>query len=298
MNISLNSKFKINFLFITIGLLFIWVHNFLPSLEIRFGYMFFFCVVLTLGLVHGCLDFEIEKINDKETSLIWFLFSYILQILLVAIVWFFNPHLALFIFLACTAWHFGETDLSLFKADSSPTIIWLYGVGVTSWLLGCHLDDNLPYIYSLGLAKTSDIFFLANIEKITLYVRIASLFFLCVAVYFSNLYKSQNNIFLLSMLLLITYLLPILSAFTVYFGFWHSLNTLYLIKNDIQVTMKKLIYKAAPYLLVSVVMTMVMIKLFAVFNFGSETVLLVFVSSLTLPHAITMHGLLNRYRLS
>jgi len=188
--------------------------------------------------------------------------------------------------------------LSLFKVDSSPAIIWIYGVGVTSWLLGCHLDDNLPYVYALGLAKTSDKFFLANIEEITLYVRIVSFILVCVAVYFSDLYKSKNNMLLLSMLLLITYLLPVLSAFTVYFGFWHSLNTLYLIKNDIQVTMKKLVFKAAPYLLVSIVMTMVMIKLFAVFNFGSETVLLVFVSSLTLPHAITMHGLLKRYRLS
>jgi len=297
MKIALHAKSQINVLFLTIGLLFIGLHHFFPVFELNFGYLFFFGVVISLGLVHGCLDFEVEKVNNKNSSLLRFLSSYVFQILLVATIWFLNPLLALVIFLACTAWHFGETDLSLFKIDSPPAVVWIYGIGITSWLLGCHLDENLNYVYALGLAKTSDQYFLTHIEEITIYVRIISLLFISVAALYSGLYKSKHNLFFLTAILLITYLLPILSAFTVYFGFWHSINTLYLIKADIQITVKELLFKAAPYLIVSIVMTVVMIKLFAYFNLGSDTVLLVFVSSLTLPHAITMHGLLKRYRI-
>ena len=297
MPIVISPKAVINLSFLSIGTLMLGIHYLFPDFEVRYSYPILFGVVISLGLVHGCLDFEIAKNTNPQSKLLNFLTNYLAQILALSLVWLFNPQLALLIFLACTAWHFGETDLSLFKLNVNTLVIWVYGIGITTWLLGNHLEDNIQYIYDLGFAQPSNDFLQTNIHQITIGLRIVALAFIGFAVYFSGLYHSKSNLVLLFAMLSITYLLPILSAFTVYFGFWHSLHTLRLIKVDIKITTKGLFLKAAPYLVVSIIMTVLMILGFALFNLGSETVLLVFISSLTLPHASTMHSLLLRYRL-
>ena len=117
-----------------------------------------------------------------------------------------------------------------------------------------------------------------------------------IATILSGLYLSWRDTCMLFAMLMITWLLPMIPAFTVYFGFWHSMHTLFLIKQDIKVTTQGLISKATPYLAICVGITFVMMALFSQFSMGSEVVLVVFVSALTLPHAGTMHKLLLRYR--
>jgi beta-carotene 15,15'-dioxygenase len=286
----------INYTFTTVGIILMLIHYFFPSIEIQYSYPVLFVVVLTLGLIHGCLDYEIAKNTDSAVSLPIFTFKYLIQILAVALVWYFSPSLALLIFLACTAWHFGETDFSLFKLAVHPAVITLYGIGMTTWLLGCHLDENINYLYTLGLASPSNTWLISNIQTVTLAVSSLSLLFIFIAAIMSGLYKSITNTGLLLILLVVTWSLPVLLAFTVYFGFWHSLHTLLLIKSSISVSTKGLMSKAMPYLIISIVMTFVMIYFFSLINLGSEVVLVVFISSLTLPHAGVMHGLLLRYR--
>jgi len=298
MPIFFSAKAAVNLSFVGIGILMIGIHYLAPEFEVLYSYPILFGVVISLGLIHGCLDFEVAKRTNPQSKLLPFLIKYIAQILVLSLVWLVSPQLALLIFLACTAWHFGETDLSLFKLKANPLIIWVYGIGITTWLLGAHLDDNLQYLYDLGFASPSNRFLKTHLHKITIGIRLIALIVIGFTTYFAGLYKSKSNLALLVGILLITYLLPILSAFTVYFGFWHSLHTLRLIKSDIKITTKVLMIKAAPYLLISIGMTVVMILVFALFKLGSETVLLVFISSLTLPHATTMHHLLSRYRLN
>jgi beta-carotene 15,15'-dioxygenase len=294
---TLSPQSKINLLFLLVSITLMLMHHFALTIETSVSYPILFGVVLSLGLIHGCLDFEIAKRTNPQSTLARFLLGYITQILAVGLVWLVNPQLALLIFLACTAWHFGETDLSLFKRDTSKPVIWMYGIGITAWLLGNHLDENLSYVFALGLADPTNLLFVDNIQEITIWISILSLVLVAAASFLSGLYRSKSNLLSLGMLLGVTYFLPILPAFTAYFGFWHSMHTLYLIRTDIKLSVKGLIVRAAPYFLVSIVMTALMVFLFEAFKLSSQAVLVVFISSLTLPHAQTMHRLLLRYRL-
>lgn len=288
---------KINLLFALVSGGLFALHVLAPGFEQQYSYQLMFAVVLSLGLIHGCLDFEIAKVKAPKVSLFKFLLRYVSQILGIALIWLFSPTVALGVFLLCTAWHFGETDFSLFKLNQPAWVIFIYGLGLTGWLFGSHIDRNLDSLKLLGITSAGEVQFLVYLAKYPVIFAGFSLLMILVAVLVSGLYRSFSKMGMLVLLLAVVWTLPVLQAFTVYFGFWHSLHTLYLIKSDIQISTKGLILKAIPYLVISISMTWLMIVAFSFIDLGSEVVLVVFISSLTLPHAITMHDLLNRYKI-
>lgn len=272
------------------------IHELAPVFEASYSYPIMFVVVITLGLIHGCLDYEIETKDKPNVSRLQFSYKYTFLMLLVAGTWLVSPFAALVFFLACTAWHFGETDFSIFKLNVHPFLIAMYGLGITGWLIGSHLDENQDIFCFLKIACPDSTDNIPNVENITTYISIGSIALITGAAFFSGLWRSVEKCLILSSMLMVTWMLPMIPAFTVYFGFWHSLHTLNLIKEDINLTFKSLIVKAAPYLLICIAITFVMIMFFSSVNLGSDVVLVVFISALTLPHATTMHNLLLRYR--
>jgi Brp/Blh family beta-carotene 15,15'-monooxygenase len=296
-NIGGNTFKVINLIGLVAACCFAFGVHFIPDFNLSYSYAITFVVIITLGLIHGSLDYDVDAGSKPSPNLLLFLVKYTFQMVIIAAIWMVAPALALSLFLLFTAWHFGETDFSLFKLNFEPVTVMLYGVGITGWLLGSHytperkeFTDALSFFIE---ANTSTNY---TFEQLTKLLSLVSFGLIVVAAVWSKLYRNPTALLILATLLLITWFLPLLLSFTFYFGFWHSMHTINLIKNDIKVNNKVLFIKAVPYLGTSIVMGIASIFVLEAFNQNTELALFVFISSLTLPHATVMHQMLKRFR--
>jgi len=291
------ARFKaINLLAIVIGFMFCCLVNVVPNFNEVYAYPILFVVVVSLGLIHGSLDYDVEATHEPKTNRVSFSVKYTLQMAVIAGVWIIAPSIALGLFFLFTAWHFGETDFSLFKITFKPAMVLIYGLGLTGWLLGNHLTERILYIDRLDLFPKQTLLNPTIMENATIAIVCISFVLIAIAVISSGLYKKPMAVLSLAILLAITWYLPLLLAFTFYFGFWHSMHTINLIMNDIKVGVKTLVIKAIPYLMVSILCTAVLIATLGYLKLNAEVILFIFISSVTLPHASIMHHMLRRSR--
>jgi Brp/Blh family beta-carotene 15,15'-monooxygenase len=294
---SATARFKfINLLAIVVGLIFCLLVNFVPNFNELYAYPLTFVVVISLGLIHGSLDYDVEANHEPSTNRFAFSVKYILQMTIVATIWMAAPSVAFALFILFTAWHFGETDFSLFKVKFEPVIVLVYGIGITGWILGNHIPERTDFIASLPYFATNPANLGASLKMFTLLVSMVSLALILIAVIASKMYLKPTAIIALATLLIFTWYLPLLLAFTFYFGFWHSMHTINLIMNDIKINAKALVLKSVPYLGTSIVIGIITVLLLEALEFNAELALFIFISALTLPHASIMHKMLKRYR--
>ena len=286
---------QISFFYACVTLLLLTIQAMLPALLAGWGLYFLFAVVLSVGMLHGALDYEIEHNQNKKKDLLKFLAGYLFQMGVVAAVWVVAPPIALLLFLGYTAWHFGDTDLAIFRIRAKPWQVLLYGAGITGWILATHLPDTLYYLADLSvLTPTGSL--LARIGLYQQELVIASA--VCVAVGLLSAGQGAGwlPLWVVVLILCSTAYLPLLVGFTLYFGFWHSLHTLAVIQTDIQKSTKALLVLAAPYMGASVAGAAVLIVVLGALHLNSVLILFIFISALTLPHAGVMHRLFMRYK--
>jgi len=292
-----NARFKfINILAIVVGIVFCLLVNFIPNFNELYAYPLTFVIVISLGLIHGSLDYDIEASHQPATNRFSFSVKYILQMTIVATIWMAAPSIAFGLFILFTAWHFGETDFSLFKVKFEPVIVLIYGMGITGWILGNHIPERAEFIASLPYFASNPANLAGSLKMYTILVSLVSLALILVAVIASKMYLKPTAILALATLLTFTWYLPLLIAFTFYFGFWHSMHTINLIMNDIKINAKALVIKSIPYLGTSVLIGIASVVLLGALKFNTELALFIFISALTLPHASIMHKMLKRYR--
>jgi Brp/Blh family beta-carotene 15,15'-monooxygenase len=292
-----NARFKfINILAIVVGIVFCLLVNFIPNFNELYAYPLTFVVVISLGLIHGSLDYDIEASHQPATNRFLFSVKYILQMTIVATIWMAAPSIAFGLFILFTAWHFGETDFSLFKVKFEPVIVLIYGMGITGWILGNHIPERAEFIASLPYFSSNPANLAGSLKMYTILVSLVSLALILVAVIASKMYLKPTAILALATLLTFTWYLPLLIAFTFYFGFWHSMHTINLIMNDIKINAKALVIKSIPYLGTSVLIGIASVVLLGALKFNTVLALFIFISALTLPHASIMHKMLKRYR--
>jgi Brp/Blh family beta-carotene 15,15'-monooxygenase len=271
--------------------------QFIPDFNQAYSYGITFIVIITLGLIHGSLDYDVDAGSKSSPNLLAFLGKYIFQMVIIAAIWMVAPALALSLFLLFTAWHFGETDFSLFKLKFESITVMMYGIGITGWLLGSHYTpERKEFTDALSFFIESNTNTTYTFKQLTEILSLVSLGLILVAAILSKMFRNPTALLLLTALLLITWYLPLLLSFTFYFGFWHSMHTINLIMNDIKVNTKVLVIKSLPYLGTAIVMGIASIFVLEAFNQNTELALFVFISSLTLPHATVMHQMLKRYR--
>ncbi len=271
--------------------------QFIPDFNQAYSYGITFIVIITLGLIHGSLDYDVDAGSKSSPNLLAFLGKYIFQMVIIAAIWMVAPALALSLFLLFTAWHFGETDFSLFKLKFESITVMMYGIGITGWLLGSHYTpERKEFTDALSFFIESNTNTTYTFKQLTEILSLVSLGLILVAAILSKMFQNPTALLLLTALLLITWYLPLLLSFTFYFGFWHSMHTINLIMNDIKVNTKVLVIKSLPYLGTAIVMGIASIFVLEAFNQNTELALFVFISSLTLPHATVMHQMLKRYR--
>ena len=199
-----------------------------PSVQIAF---FAFFIFLT-GIPHGAIDHLVEKETaerlQKRFSLPLFLAKYLLTMLFYGLAWFVAPSLSLLFFILISAWHFGETDIE----HAPPTVLWnaarfTFGCFILSWILLFHAEEVTPILERISQKNAT----VANVWQFLVAIKTALLMGLAamssVFCYFGNrknpIYFDKMRFLRLFLIVVLTYFLPLLPAFALYFGGWHAL---------------------------------------------------------------------------
>ena len=274
------------------GALALW-HQAAPAQTLAAGPWVLFGLVLSTGMLHGCLDQYIEQERLPQAARQRANRRYLWQAAAVAALWLVAPLPAFVLFLANTAWHFGETDLAVFRVHARPWQVWLYGTGITGWMLTCHLPEALANLHNLPYRGRQDAlpgWLVAHQWP----CMAASALCLAAAVLASTLRHRPWALTLLAGLVGITAFLPLTLGFAVYFGLWHALQTLNVIRQDLRTDVATLLRRGLPLLLISVVSSGVVVYGLHLAGVNAVLVLFAFVSALTLPHTQVMHKLFAR----
>jgi beta-carotene 15,15'-dioxygenase len=281
------------------------VMGYLPP-SVQIGFFAFF--ILFTGIPHGAIDHLVEKETaerqQKSFNLRAFLSKYVLTMLFYAIIWFFMPSLSLLFFLLISAWHFGETDIE--KAPQKP--LWnatrfTFGCFVLSWILLFHAMEVTPILERISQNN-------GNVVAVwQFFVEFKTLFLIVLAVgtgiffYFAEqkdaLPIDKMRYSRLIAIIVLTYFLPLLPAFGLYFGGWHALCSFENIHGYLQSTKEgiaqesilKTWSKTLGFTLLAVLFLVFAIWYWLRFyqTWDALPLLFIFLSLITLPHLNVMH---------
>ena len=188
-----------------------------------------FFLVITLGILHGANDLLILSKKDftGKNKFSKNLFIYLILIALCVFLFFLHPYLAIIIFIAISAFHFGEEHFSKKIKQNSLTnniYYFIYGLVVFGMLFYNSKDQlkrimvdlvgiSIPlYIIKIGLLISILLFLIFNVyffikNSITLKVIIKEIFYL---MFLFLVFKTTSLIF----------------GFAIYFILWHSLPSI------------------------------------------------------------------------
>ena len=297
---------------LSLGILLLLLHHFLFAFPIQFQMILLSVTLVLTGIPHGALDHLVAAQSNAVQSQSFthssFLLNYLSRMLVFGLVWYFFPLLALGVFLLLSAFHFGETDLMSFAHKNILlTLVQLfYGTCILTLLLLTHLDEVTPIVSELPDTQIRHILTITSAYSKAIIGMNIGLLLLFAWIYHATSRQSIKTWYpiLFHMLVLVPVLtgLPLLLAFTFYFGCWHSLHSLenirqFLSKQQQQpVTISWVLKKSIPLTVIAVVFILVLVVL-ANYLGNTQVFLLGFfigISILTAPHIQVMS---NMYRL-
>ena len=231
--------------------------------------------LLLLGLPHGAIDHLLEtgKLNTPVQPA--FIVKYLSLAAGMGFVWWLSPWLGLMVFLAYSAWHFGETEMQS-SGDQNNLMGMLWGMCLLGFLLLSHPADLRTILAEMGLES------IAWPPESIQWVAFTGLLILG--------WLRGLMIFTASFYLLLAIKLPLLQAFGVYFIFDHSIKSSQQLLLGFNSNWKKLYPKAMPFTAGAILMGLLFYS-FNVWNEGGGAGLFfIFLSCLSFPHVIAMNG--------
>jgi Brp/Blh family beta-carotene 15,15'-monooxygenase len=234
---------------------------------------------LSVGLSHGALDHLTEKTIDSRKLFIQYVLIYLAKGALLGLLWIAMPDMALFVFIAFSAWHFGQADFKEWNLKHGlNSFIW--GFIVLATILICHQTETvevLNHIKGLQIQKA----FESLTEKQLLIVQVSITIF---SIVFSFFLRSKKLLLTLGYLLLST-TLPLLASFGIYFVAQHSMHGWRHLKADLQSTSFNLWLKALPFSMGGALIFLIFMMLNNKDFFG---IFFIVLSCISLPHIISM----------
>jgi beta-carotene 15,15'-dioxygenase len=305
-------KMTSTFVSIVIGLVFVFMQHISGGLDYIVQISFFVFYLFVTGIPHGAIDHLVEKEtakrHKKPFKLYLFLLRYLLTMAFYGLVWYIIPSFSLLFFLFISAWHFGETDIE--KAPS--TIYWnvtrfIFGSFVLSWILLMHPIETTPILERISqngynVMQTWTFLTYFSTPFLVLLICFGSIFF-AIAYKHQPILVDKSRLVRLFLILLLTYFMPLLPAFALYFGGWHALSAFKTIKDyllDQKETSKN---SLRPILKIwsNTLLFTSFVLLFSVFatwywlhflkSWDPLPLVFVFLSLITLPHLNVMHGM-------
>jgi Brp/Blh family beta-carotene 15,15'-monooxygenase len=183
-----------------IGLLLLFFQHQFIAIEPNTQFYIFVIGILLLGIPHGAADLLVAERNAdfsvKKFSKIKFFLVYLGRLVLFAATLFFFPVFGNILFILFAAYHFGETDLYLFKTNTvlGKLFVISYGLLILSVILLHHFDDVKP-IYLLFDAGKENQTIINWVSQYRYHLLSASgiLFFISTFIYFLKNQHIQNS---------------------------------------------------------------------------------------------------------
>ncbi|GAA4809448.1 Brp/Blh family beta-carotene 15,15'-dioxygenase [Litoribaculum gwangyangense] len=273
----------------------LWITSYLTgTIEVVLG----FILIFSFGILHGSNDIllinTLSKSKQKH-SYLKVLAIYLLTIFLAVTVFYFIPLFALLLFVAFSAFHFGEQHMENKNLNLHKSILnifyFVYGLLVLQILFILNTSEVLEIIESIanysitkGIIEFSFISTLVAFLIISTYVMI-----------FSKTYRALflKEIFYLVIFTIIFNVSTLIWGFTIYFIFWHSIPSLFeqvsfIYKEFNTKTILKYCIKALPYWIMSLIGISIVFyilkddKMFYAIFFS-------FIAAVTFPHALVIN---------
>lgn len=287
------------------------IHQWIHVIPDEVQWIFFSSVLILVGIPHGALDHlvdqKIQESNQANFSHWKFHLKYLFTIALYIFIWELFPVISFVFFLLISAFHFGETDLSI-PSDSFQSLFLQVLYGTLLLLIFLFVYKNNARLFE-SETKSFSAFIHSGLSWMqhSFFIWIAMfLFFAFTLVYLFYMPGQWQSLFMIAGRLLFVYIssvyLPFPVSFAIYFGLWHSLLSLSNIKTfmsdgeRVEISWLQLLRKAAPLALVSIAGLIALAFIFVQFYHTKFYMLSLFVgvSVLTLPH---QHIMSNMYKL-
>jgi len=262
-----------------------------------------FTLIFSFGILHGANDLEILRRKGLEISKDksgWImLLAYIGFVLISALLFYFMPMLALFMFIAFSAYHFGEQHW-IKRRGKYVTLHKLlfvtYGLVVLFLLFYAHSGEVTEVVLGItGVAIPAFWFTCVLLVSLVLFLII-----LC-----SNFYRSQlvryaaREILLLGLFFLVFNTASLLWAFAIYFVVWHSIpslaDQLRLLYGTVSLKSGlKYVQSSAVYWVGALVALAIAFMLLKDSDYGYLPLFFSFLAAITFPHVLVITRLYSQ----
>ena len=272
---------------------------------------FFIGSMLLTGLPHGATDHLVyiqqSKKEGRNLSLLHFLKTYLLGILLYALAWTLFPTFSLFLFLLISTYHFGQSQLYHLSMDTNRWIkggfyiLWgttvLAGIVFFNWGLSIEILQSFvseeSYFQPAAIPPSIRAYLPWILAGVCLLAFLYS--------WQQGWLSSKRFVFeVCNLLLLMTlfYFSTLLISFAVYFACWHALAAIRIELEELSFSsgytgLVHFIKEAFPFTAISVVGILLLIFFIGRIDVSISPYMLYFIaiSTLTLPHMYYMDKL-------
>jgi Brp/Blh family beta-carotene 15,15'-monooxygenase len=245
--------------------------------------------MLTIGIPHGSVDHIIAFINPASRrfkSKLSFFTVYLSLIILNIIIWIFSPYLGLFTFLLVSCYHFGEAQVIGFNNTKNKLLNFVLGANILLSLFLNNIFELQIILIDLTLFSSID---LSTFDKT--FFLLVSVTVLMISVVHFKIEKKVPLYAEMSILYLIFYHTDILTSFSIYFGFSHSLPMLLLEYKEMKEKNFFSFYvKTLPFTTLAIIFGIILYYFNNDLLTANNLILFTFIviSSLTLPHVFIM----------
>lgn len=253
-------QLRLRVLLLLIGFILIGIHYLYP-ISFNAQVNLLLVILFALGIPHGALDFFIDKKMEQQEGIkhsILFFGKYFSNMAIYALIWYYLPTAAIIIFIALTAYHFGEIDW-IGRAENKwhQIMYFLLGLSWILFLLSKNIHTAIDVFILLGQSKIeADRFY--TIAQEIFPITQASLIIIHIVLFFSwkFFFTKPINFFYaviqIGCLNIINLALPLWLCFAFYFGVWHSILSFDKIRQEFSLpnSLKgwgSLLLKALPY---------------------------------------------------
>ena len=258
-----------------------------PNVATGFGYAGLIAGLLVVGIPHGAVDHLL--LAAKKFNLLKFVVQYIFIIAAYFMVWQWFPVFSLLLFIAYSAFHFGESEMVEMQVSlhsfAQKTYAFILGLSILLFIIFSHLNESILVLDNMqgvsGFVASLDLLQYKNIIIAVSSVLLLPLWWI----------SKKTCLFLAGILLLGTQM-PLMLAFGLYFVGSHSVNAWGHIAGKLQIAPKKLYIESLPFNLGALL-------IFSIFFYLQHTnaqliqsyaaVFFVFLACVSLPHIILMH---------
>ena len=259
------------------------------SAENSYSIIIFILVMLSIGIPHGSVDHIIAFINPKTRvfkNKLSFFTIYLLLIFINILIWILSPYLGLFTFLVISCYHFGETQVIGFNDTKNKFLNFVVGANI---LLSLFLNNIFELQIILSEFTLFSLVDLSQFDKT--FFLLVSIAILMISIVQFKIKKKVPLYAEMSVLYLIFYHTDILTSFSLYFGFSHSLPMLIMEYKEMKEKNFFSFYlKTLPFTILAIVFAIGLYYFNNDLLTADNLILFTFIviSSLTLPHVFIM----------